>query len=227
MFFIYSYLDIHSSSLCQDSPESVRLLSVAVSVFGPRKIVKELFIHNKGDSSSCLSDGSDGQLKEEQFMQMFRDIFVPWCFYGDNCSASARLDLLLALLDDEYFSEQWGSIITYATKLEHSGTMTDYRDSNHIAMLTVLLEKARDKITMRKAGEDCSSRKGANPDHWHHEHLELAAVAVANSLPPFRTSDARFVWYVNQHFQHDFFFFHMYCFESVTNIMAHKEVNAL
>lgn len=177
----------------QDSPVSVRLLSVAVSVFGPRKILKELFIHNKGPSSSCLSDGSDGQLKEEQFMQMFRDIFVPWCLYGDNCSTSARLDLLLALLDDEYFSEQWGSVITYATNLEHSETMNGYRDSNHIAILAVLLEKARDEIERRKVGEDSGTRKGANPDHWHHEHLELAAVYVANSLPPFRTSDARFL----------------------------------
>nr|POE66372.1 e3 ubiquitin-protein ligase listerin [Quercus suber] len=177
----------------QDSPVSVRLLSVAVSVFGPRKILKELFIHNKGPSSSFLSDGSDGQLKEEQFIQMFRDIFVPWCLYGDNCSTSARLDLLLALLDDEYFSEQWDSVITYATNLEHSETMNGYQDSNHIAILAVLLEKARDEISRRKVGEDSGTRKGANPDHWHHEHLELAAVYVANSLPPFRTSDARFL----------------------------------
>ncbi|XP_059429493.1 E3 ubiquitin-protein ligase listerin [Corylus avellana] len=176
-----------------DSPESVRLLSVAVSVFGPRKILQELFIHDKGHSCSFLSDGRDKQLKEEQFIQMFSEIFVPWCLRGDDCSTSARLDLLLALLDDEYFSEQWASVITYAIDLKHSGVVPDYRVSNQIAVLAVLLEKARDKITMRKAGEDFCSRKGAKPDHWHHEHLELAALAIARSLPPFRSSDSQFL----------------------------------
>lgn len=183
----------------------MKLLSVAVSVFGPRKILQELFIHNKGHSSSCLSDGRDKQLKEEQFMQMFSEIFVPWCLHGDDCSTSARLDLLLALLDDEYFSEQWASVITYAVDLEHSGAVPDYQVSDRIAVLAVLLEKARDKITMRKAGEGFSSRKGAKPDHWHHEHLELAALAIARSVPPFRSSDAQFLWYVNQDFYNDVF----------------------
>jgi hypothetical protein len=183
----------------------VRLLSVAVSVFGPRKILQELFVHDKGHSSSYLSDGRDKQLKEEQFIQMFSEIFVPWCLHGDDCSTSARLDLLLSLLDDECFSEQWASVITYAIDLEHSGAVPDYRASDQIAVLAVLLEKARDKITMRKAGEDFCSRKGAKPDHWHHEHLELAALAIARSLPPFRSSDAQFLWYVNQDFCNDGF----------------------
>ena len=183
----------------------MRLLSVAVSVFGPRKILQELFVNDKGHSSSYLSDGGDKQLKEEQFIQMFSEIFVPWCLHGDDCSTSARLDLLLSLLDDEYFSEQWASVITYAIDLEHSGAVPDYRVSDQIAVLAVLLEKARDKITMRKAGEDFCSRKGAKPDHWHHEHLELAALAIARSLPPFRSSDAQFLWYVNQDFCNDVF----------------------
>ncbi|XP_040991883.1 E3 ubiquitin-protein ligase listerin isoform X1 [Juglans microcarpa x Juglans regia] len=174
-----------------DSPECVRLLSVSVSVFGPRKILQELFIHNKGHSSS-LSGDRGRQLNEEQFIQMFREIFVPWCMHEDNSSTSARLDLLLALLDDECFSEQWGTVITHVTNLEHSGTVPAYRGSNRIAMLAMLLEKARDKIT-RKVGEDSYSQKGAKMDQWHHDDLEIAAVTIASSLPPFRTSDAQFV----------------------------------
>lgn len=190
-------LDIPSSIFllvlffCQDSPECVRLLSVSVSVFGPRKILQELFIHNKGHSSSLSGDGGR-QLTEEQFMKMFREIFVPWCMHEDNSSTSARLDLLLALLDDECFSEQWGTVITHVTNLEHSGAVPAYQDSNRIAMLAMLLEKARDKIA-RKVGEDSYSQKGVKLDQWHHDDLEIAAVTIASSLPPFRTSDAQFV----------------------------------
>lgn len=132
-------------------------------------------------------------MNEEQFMHLFREIFVPWCMHEDNSSTSARLDLLLALLDDECFSEQWGNVITYVTNLEHSGVVPAYRGSNRIAMLAVLLEKARDKIT-RKVGDNSYSQKGAKLDHWHHNHLDVAAVTIARSLPPFRTSDAQFLW---------------------------------
>lgn len=199
MYFYMSCFSIYSSilfDLCQDSSESVRLLSVAVSVFGPRKILQELFVCNQAHSSS---GSRDEQFTAEQFLKMFGETFVPWCLHGDNCSTSARLDLLLALLDDEYFSEQWGAVITYATNLEPSGAMAEYQGSSCIEMLAMLLEKARDEIAKRKA-ENPSSRKGAKPEHWHHGHIEQAAVAVARTLPPFGASDANFLWYVNQDF---------------------------
>lgn len=176
-----------------DSPESVRLLSVAVSVFGPRKILQEIFIHDKGLSSSCPTNDRDEGLKKEQFMQIFSEIFVPWCLHGDNCSTNARIDLLLALLDDEYFPEQWASVVTYAIDLEQSEAVLDYQGPDRKALLVLLLEKARDRIKMRKTGEDLHRQKGAKPDDWHHEHLELAALSIARSIPPFRSSDAQFL----------------------------------
>ncbi|XP_048324435.2 E3 ubiquitin-protein ligase listerin [Ziziphus jujuba] len=177
-----------------NSPDSVRVLSVAVSVFGPRKIVKELFIRSKGcpmvDSSD---DGGDKQLEADKFLQIFKETFVPWCLHGNNCSASARLHLLLALLDDEYFSEQWCAVITYAIKPEGSGPLPQSQDSDRITMLAMLLEKARNEITQRKVAKDSRHQTGTNPAHWHHELLDSAAVAIACSPLPFRTSNAQFM----------------------------------
>lgn len=171
----------------------MRLLSVAVSVFGPRKIVEQLFIQNKECSYSNSSGGVDRQLEADHFMQIFKETFVPWCMHVNNCSASARLDLLLALLEDEYFSEQWCAVITYAINPGCSGPAPQSLDSDHITMLAMLLEKARNKITERKVGEDSRHQQGTKPAHWHHELLDSAAVAIACSPLPFRTSNSQFV----------------------------------
>ncbi|KAL5580602.1 hypothetical protein UlMin_013044 [Ulmus minor] len=176
-----------------DSSIGVKFLSVVVSVFGPRKIVKEL-VRNEG--LPCRSsNGGDIELEPIQFMKIFKETFVPWCLHGNDSSTSARLDLLLVLLDDECFSEQWHAVITYAINQEFEGSRIALQslDSEWITMLAQLLEKARKEITKRKVGEDSSHWLGANPAQWHCELLESAAVAVASSDLPIRISSSRFL----------------------------------
>ncbi|XP_050138704.1 E3 ubiquitin-protein ligase listerin [Malus sylvestris] len=169
-----------------DSPNCVKILSVAVSVFGPRKIVQELLIQ-KNLSWDHSIDMGDKETEADLFMQIFKEKFVPWCLHGNSCSLSARLDLLFSLLDDEYFSEQWDIVIRYVTALEHSGCATSL-DSDHITILSMLLEKARDRIASMKEGEVSMG----NPENWHHELLESAAVSVAHS-PPSGTCNSQFL----------------------------------
>ncbi|KAA8549476.1 hypothetical protein F0562_001160 [Nyssa sinensis] len=173
-----------------DSPDTVRLISVAVSVFGPRNVIGEL-VCNESHSYSCLSDERNRELDSEKFLQVFKEIFIPWCLQGSSSSASARLDLLLALLNNESFSEQWHSIITYAMNLERFGAEPGTPDSNHLTLLAMLMEKTREKI--RKVRVDFDHWQGSQPDHWHHELLDSAAVSIARSCPPFGTTDVRFL----------------------------------
>lgn len=169
----------------QDSPDSVRLLSVAVSIFGPRMIVRELAF-NEGNSY-FHNDGMDGDLDAENFLKVFKDIFIPWCLQGniDNSSTDAQLDLILALLDTESFVEQWDMVITYATNLSHGlvGPEPCPLSFKKIAVLARLMEKARAK--MRNMQGEVSQ--------WHHKLLDSTALYVARSLPPFAISGARFL----------------------------------
>ncbi|OMO82940.1 Zinc finger, RING-type [Corchorus capsularis] len=175
-----------------DSPGGVRLLSISVSIFGACKVLKVLFTDNDGLSSGP-SHEKDGELKQECFLQVYKERFVPWCLHGHNFGTSARLDLLLALLDDECFSEQWHAIITYAIDLVKSKVGLGSMDSNHLAVLAMLLEKARNELRRRKREEDSFNQLGSVPDHWHHELLESTVVSIALSLPPFGASDAQLV----------------------------------
>ena len=172
----------------------MRLLSVAVSIFGPQKIVREIFIQNRGHCSSQLSNDGDKLLEAEDFMQIFKNIFVPWCLQANSCSTKARLDLLLALLDDEYFSEQWSFIVNYVNSQSYPGCPPGTVDADRAAMLAMLLEKARDESMKRKVRDH---KQGTNAEDWHHEHLESSAIAVCHYLPPFSTSHVQFVWYVS------------------------------
>ncbi|GLT26789.1 hypothetical protein SLA2020_018310 [Shorea laevis] len=178
-----------------DSPDGVKLLAVSVSIFGPWKILRELFSNSDVLLSCNLSDDKGRELNVGYFLQVFKEIFIPWCLDGHNCSTNARLDLLLALLDDECFSEQWHAIITYTT--DSVSSLSEGRlcssNSKHIAMLAILLERARKEIAKRKVGGDLCHGQGFKLDHWHHELLESAAVSVACSLPPFGTNDVLFI----------------------------------
>ncbi|XP_038895284.1 E3 ubiquitin-protein ligase listerin isoform X5 [Benincasa hispida] len=175
-----------------DSSDGVRLLSAAVSVFGPRKVVQELFIHNHGMSSSQFSGVEAQDVEARQFMQLFNEVFVPWCLQGNNSSASARLDLLLALIDDEHFSDQWHSVISYSTNLDHTEVVVESMNSESLAVLAKLLDRARVKITNSDTRKTRTWQK-ANLGDWHHEHLESAAVAIAQSHAPFRSSFTDFL----------------------------------
>lgn len=176
-----------------DSPDTVRLLTVAVSIFGPRMIVQEVFIKNRGQNSSQLSYDGDNVGEAEDFMQIFKNIFVPWCLQPNSCSTSARLDLLLALLDDEHFSEQWSFIVNYVIGQSYSEFQPGLLDADHAATLAMLLEKARDESTKRKAKDDSAYRQGCKAEDWHHEYLESSAIAVSRSLTPFSTSHVQFI----------------------------------
>ncbi|XVE58949.1 hypothetical protein DITRI_Ditri05aG0004100 [Diplodiscus trichospermus] len=175
-----------------DSTDGVRLLSISVSIFGARTVLNEIFSDNN-ELSCGPPHGKDREMKLEYFLQVYKETFVPWFLHGHNCGTSARLDLLLALLDDECFSEQWHAAITYVINLVNSKVGSGSMDSNHLAVLAMLFEKVRTEIRRRKGGEDSFLRLGSLPDHWHHELLEASAVSVASSLPPFGTSDAQFV----------------------------------
>lgn len=173
----------------------MRLLSAAVSVFGPRKIVQELFIHNNGTSSTHFSGVEAQDVEARQFMQLFNEVFVPWCLQGNN--SGARLDLLLALIDDEHFSDQWHSVISYSINLDHTGVVLESMNSESLAMLAKLLDRARGKIANSDARKVTNTWQKANLGKWHHEHLESAAVAIAQSHAPFGSSFTDFLWYVN------------------------------
>lgn len=174
----------------------MRLLSVASSIFGPQKLVREVFIQNREHLSCQLSYDGNQESESGQFMQIFTDIFVPWCLQKNICSTNARLDLLLALLDDEYFPEQWCFIVNYATSRKYSECPSGLLDAESAAILAMLLEKARVEITKRKVKEDSSNTQATNADLWHHDRLESAVIAVSHSPPPFSTAHVQFVWYV-------------------------------
>ncbi|KAI3450267.1 hypothetical protein Pfo_006932 [Paulownia fortunei] len=155
-----------------DSPDAVSLILVAVSIFGPRKITQELMGIGLG---------------AEQFLKSFNEIIIPWCLKQFSPSTAATLDLLLALLDDECFSEQWDAIITYLVNRKKVGFNPATMDRNHISVLAILMDKVRERT--RKSVH----RSDLCEDNWHHELLDLVAVYVVQASPPFGNSDAQFL----------------------------------
>ncbi|GKA76734.1 E3 ubiquitin protein ligase listerin, partial [Tanacetum coccineum] len=155
-----------------DSLNGIKFMVVAVSMFGPLKFIQEV-VRGQIEPSS-QSEEKNQDLNTRQFLKYYKDTFVPWCLQANSCSSMARLDLLLSLLNEECFSEQLDSIILHAT-----GT----RDSNSTCMLAVLMEKLREE----------SIKKKLDMRHWHHERLDSTVLSIARSLPPFGSSDARFV----------------------------------
>lgn len=176
-----------------DSVYTVRVLEVAVSIFGPRQIIRELvWVESSNYGHQC--DESTKELDLEQFLQVFKEIFVPWCLQEYISSTSARLDLLMALLDNECFSQQWNIILTHATNLEPFGACPPRaQDSNYISVLALLVEKISEVYRKRKVGLDLNYQQGSCTGDWQHELLDSIAVDVVRSYPPFGTSDARFL----------------------------------
>ncbi|KAJ8751318.1 hypothetical protein K2173_016502 [Erythroxylum novogranatense] len=160
-----------------DNPDGVRLLSVAVTLFGARKIVHNLSISNEEHPFSLPKNG-DKELNAENFSQVFKQTFVPWCLIGYNCSTSSRLDLLLALLDDdECFAEQWCTVISFATAQESSRGQDESREFDHLIPLAMLLEKVRVEINRRKVTKDSNGEHWSNAEHWHCQPLETVSIA--------------------------------------------------
>lgn len=182
--------------LLQDSPSTVYLVEAAVSIFGSRQIVQKLL---SADEHTCghQSKASSKELDLDQFLRFFEENFVAWCLQESSYSTSARLDLLLALLDNECLTQQWDVIIRHAASFSHVESGTHTQDSKHIAVLALLLEKTNQTIKKRKLGVELISHPGPQPDYWHHQLLDATAITVARSCPPFGSSDPRFLWQVN------------------------------
>ncbi|XP_008782594.2 E3 ubiquitin-protein ligase listerin isoform X1 [Phoenix dactylifera] len=151
-----------------DSPDVVRLLSVLVEIFGPITIFSY---------SGRTTDEGDAESKMKHFLQMFNDDFIPWCFHGHSDSSNSKLDLLIALVQDECFCEQWCSIITYATKLENFSVSESSDNFSRIELLAMLIEKVRERISTKKLGH--LQKNGSLPGNWRHNLLDSIATFVA------------------------------------------------
>ncbi|CAN8253175.1 unnamed protein product [Cochlearia groenlandica] len=167
-----------------ESLDGFKLLLVSVSVFGPRNIVTVLI--GDVEDSTLLSAEKGRGISSEKFITVFKEIFIPWCMDGDDSLSSARKDLLLSLLDDECFTQQWSDVISYVYNHQRQGF-------SNLAVMEMLLEKARDEITKRSSGQDLNKRIGSRPDHWHHELIESTAISLVHSSPMTTTSAAQFL----------------------------------
>ncbi|KAL1217589.1 E3 ubiquitin-protein ligase listerin [Cardamine amara subsp. amara] len=167
-----------------DLLDGLKLLSVSASVFGPRKIVSVLI--DDIETSTPLSVEKERYMSPEKFIKVFQEIFIPWCMDGYDSSTAARQDLLLSLLDDECFTQQWSDIISYVFNQQHQAF-------NNLAAMKILLEKARDEITKRSSGQELNKRIGSRPDHWHHRLIESTAISLTRSSLATTTSAAQFL----------------------------------
>ncbi|XP_015087754.1 E3 ubiquitin-protein ligase listerin isoform X1 [Solanum pennellii] len=155
-----------------DSPNAVRFMVAAVSIFSPRKIIQEIF---------CIEP------EGRQFLHVFKETFIPWCLQANSPTTSVRLDLLLSLLDDEYLAEQWASIIMHATNLEELKSVNGIVSSDCLSLLAMLIEKAITRTSNR------STVQVPYAAHWHHHLLDSAAVFVVQAFPPFATSNVSYM----------------------------------
>ncbi|CAA0838114.1 E3 ubiquitin-protein ligase listerin [Striga hermonthica] len=155
-----------------DSPDAARLVVVGASICGPHKLTQEL-----------LGIG----LGVEQFLKSFKETMIPLCLDQSIPSSAARLDLLLALLDVECFSEQWDAIIKYIVRPENVCSDHGMTDKNHIALLAILIDKVRKKT--KKTDDQCDVYK----DNYHHESLDLVAENVVRILPPYENLESQFL----------------------------------
>ncbi|MCD9639553.1 hypothetical protein HAX54_024169 [Datura stramonium] len=155
-----------------DSPNAVRFMVAAVSIFGARKIIQEIF---------CIEP------EGTQFLHVFKETFIPWCLQANSPTTSMRLDLLLSLVDDECLAEQWASIILHATNLEELKSTDGIVDSDCLSLLAMLIEKATMRISNR------STMQVPYAAHWHHHLLDYAAISVVRAFPPFGTSNVSYM----------------------------------
>lgn len=162
-----------------DSPDAVRIVSILVEIFRPVTLFSYLHGCKKDQfTAGCVGDYIN-EAKTNYFLQMFTDEFVPWCLCGHSRSISAKLDLLIALVEDEYFSEQWSVIITHATNLLKCSE-TDLRAPDiidQVQVLAMLIEKVREEISSMKLEGMPNAR--SSPYGWQHKLLDSAAVSVA------------------------------------------------
>ncbi|KNA05184.1 hypothetical protein SOVF_192710 [Spinacia oleracea] len=166
--------------ISHESAEVVKFLSVVVSIFGSRNIVLRLVpIEESADGSAAGQ--VDGEVSK--FLKVYEETFVSWCFSGSESAMDARLDLLLALLDDECFNQQWNIIVSYSANMYHSATF-------YIGKLSILIEKARKLIKRKSELGDDKFSKIAN---WQHELLDSIAVSIMQNAPALIDCDLQFI----------------------------------
>ncbi|ONK62651.1 uncharacterized protein A4U43_C07F6420 [Asparagus officinalis] len=177
-----------------DSPDAIRFLYILIEIFGPITLFSFLHFGNGDQWSIDTVQETNYEVKVKFFLQAFRDDFVPWCFHGHTRSCSEKIDLLIASIQDEFFSEQWCSVLTYATCTDPDKfTKPDIRPSDvtdQTELLAILIEKVKRKINKMKM--KAVQNIGCLPVHWQHKLLDSAAISVLLHSPP-STSDARFL----------------------------------
>ncbi|KAJ3676469.1 hypothetical protein LUZ60_003881 [Juncus effusus] len=127
-----------------DNAGLVKLLFVLVNIFKPESLFTE------------------------PFLQTFKDDFTPWCLSGitnNTLTIKAKLDLIIGLMKEELFSEQWASILSHLTESQSQSQSSDEFD--RFKILAILLDKIRGKIG------------NLRNENWSHELLDSAAIEVA------------------------------------------------
>lgn len=151
-----------------DSPSLVKLLLVLVEIFGPAP----LFLKS--------SEINDDKSYLEPYLSLFNADFVPWCLDGKY--VSSKIDLLLSLIQEECFFDQWSSIIKHATaKQKRSVDHKISHTNDQFELLTLILKKVREIIASGKLKN--LQRSSSLPEHWRHDLLDSVAVSVFCDLP--------------------------------------------
>jgi hypothetical protein len=166
----------------QDSPSLVKLLLILVEIFGPAP----LFLKS--------SEISEDKSYVEPYLSLFNADFVPWCLDGKYSTCSSKIDLLLSLIQEECFFDQWCLIIKHIRAEQRRSV--DYKTSNvndQFELLTLILQKVRERIGGGKLKN--LQRSGSLPEHWRHDLLDSVAVSVFCDLPATDTH-VNFLWYV-------------------------------
>ncbi|GJN13843.1 hypothetical protein PR202_gb00591 [Eleusine coracana subsp. coracana] len=123
----------------RDTPSLVNLLLVLVEIFGPTPLLLKNYLKN--DETSDM----------KPYLEMFNDDFLPWCLNGKYNSCSSKIDLLLALFQDDCFNEQWCSVIKY-TRAGQKHAVDDKTSNimDQFEIFTLILQKIRERIAGRK-----------------------------------------------------------------------------
>uniref|UniRef100_A0A0E0EXA1 E3 ubiquitin-protein ligase listerin n=1 Tax=Oryza meridionalis TaxID=40149 RepID=A0A0E0EXA1_9ORYZ len=152
-----------------DTPIVVKLLSVLVEIFRP----VPLFLKNSQKESEESVQG---------YLDVFNGDFVPWCLDRKYSTCSSKIDLLLSLIIDECFFDQWCTIIKYTSaKQKHPVDNKNSHVDDQFELLALILQKVRERIAGGKLRN--LQKNGSLPEHWQHDLLDSAAESVFCDLP--------------------------------------------
>lgn len=127
---------------------------------------------------------NDNQSRLLNFLHIFNEDFLPWCLDGKRQSISLQLDLLLALLDEHIFREQWHNILSYVILSDKFGKSGGGVGSDQLEVLGMLLEKVRDQVVVDEL----------HAEEWSDELLDKSVVSMLSSPAPLSKSHVRFLW---------------------------------